>query len=240
MTLIDPVPWGRSHAEYRAFFGLGGLPPTARVLDVAGGPSSFTAERSAAGGPTVACDPLYDRPAAGIAAGVEAARRAIMARVRAAPERYLWTSIASPDELERIRLAAMGRFLADYEAGRAAGRYRSGALPDLPFAADSFDLALSSHLLFTYSEGLDLAFHLAAARELLRVAPEARVFPLLNHDAGPSPHLEPLIGRLTAEGLRCERRRVGYQFQRGGDEMLVLTRGTAPLATLGPGPQSPA
>ncbi len=74
------------------------------------------------------------------------------------------------------RLAAMENFLADYEAGKAAGRYIEGVLPSLPFADDSFDLALCSHLLFLYSEQLDADFHIAAVRELLRVARDVRIF----------------------------------------------------------------
>ena len=54
-----------------------------------------------------------------------------------------------------------------------------GALPDLPFDDGAFDLALSSHLLFLYSEQFDLGFHVRALEEMLRVAAEVRVFPLL-------------------------------------------------------------
>ena len=51
-------------------------------------------------------------------------------------------------------------------------------MPDLPFDDGAFDLALSSHLLFLYSEQFDLGFHVRALEEMLRVAAEVRVFPL--------------------------------------------------------------
>ena len=48
MTITQPVPWGRSLAEYRAMFALGGPQDGASVLDVAAGPASFAAERASA------------------------------------------------------------------------------------------------------------------------------------------------------------------------------------------------
>jgi hypothetical protein len=47
-----------------------------------------------------------------------------------------------PDHLGQCRLAALRRFLADFEAGRAEGGYVTAALPDLPFEDGQFDLAL--------------------------------------------------------------------------------------------------
>ena len=62
-------------------------------------------------------------------------------------------------------------------------RYVAGGLPDLPFEADSADLALVANLLFVYDDRLDREFHAAALRELARVArEEVRVFPLASLD----------------------------------------------------------
>ena len=52
-------PWGRSAAEYEAFFALSDVPPSARILDCGGGPSSFAAEWSSNGRYVVAADPMY-------------------------------------------------------------------------------------------------------------------------------------------------------------------------------------
>ncbi len=147
-----------------------------------------------------------------------------MAYVRANADRYLWDTLGSPDALERRRMTAMDRFLADYDAGRAAGRYRAGALPDLDLPDDAADLALVSHLLFTYAASLDLPFHLAALRELLRVAPEVRVFPLVELDGTPARHLDEVLQTVRAEGATARIEPVAYAFQRGGSEMLRLWR----------------
>src|SRR5262249_49933927 len=136
---------------------------------------------------------------------------------------FIWDYFRDPDHLGDCRLAAMRSFLADFEAGKAQGRYITAALPDLPFPDGAFDLALISHLLFLYSEQLDLEAHRAAVLELLRVAGEVRIFPLLNLARQVSPHVESMRAHLDALGFKSEIRRVPYEFQRGGDKMLRIS-----------------
>ncbi len=87
----------------------------------------------------------------------------------------------------------MDRFLVDFPSGLAADRYRTDALPHLAFGDNRFDFALCSHFHFLYSDQLPADFHVAAIREMCRVAREARVFPLLGAYEAPSAHVEPVI-----------------------------------------------
>jgi len=121
-------------------------------------------------------------------------------------------------------MRAMSRFLADYDGGKAAGRYVEASLPALPFPSGSFELALCSHFLFLYSTQLDEAFHRAAVIEMARVAAEIRVFPLLALGATPSPHVEPCAAALRDCGLEVTIEAVDYEFQRGGNRMLRAWR----------------
>ena len=220
--LEDAAPWGRNRVEYTAFFDLAELPPHQRILDCAAGPSSFTAEMSRLDHLVVAADPLYRWPKETIKERIAANRGPMMAGVRAAAERFVWDDYGSPEALEATRLSAMKHFLEDYDEGRGAGRYLDAALPALPFEDGAFDLALCSHFLFLYAESFDLDFHLASALELCRVAREARIFPLLDLDGRRSPHLAPLLDALASRGLATEVRQVGYEFQKGGNQMLVI------------------
>ena len=135
---------------------------------------------------------------------------------------FVWDHFHDPDHLGRCRLAAMRRFLADFEAGKAEGRYVTAALPDLPFEDGRFDLALVSHLLFLYSEQLDFEFHRAAVEELLRVAREVRIFPLLTLGRRPSPHVGPICTHVARRGWKAEVCGVPYEFRRGSNEMLRI------------------
>jgi hypothetical protein len=218
------VPWGRSFDEYVRMFALSERDMSGRILGCGDGPAAFNAELSRRGGRVVSLDPIYAHGASAIEQRIAATRQEVMAQLRANPREFVWTTIASPEELERLRLEAMAHFLADHEAGLAEGRYLAGALPELPFPADSFDLALSSHFLFLYAEALPLEAHLRSIEAMLRVAPEVRIFPLLELGGAPSRHLGPVCEQLLQQGHRIERQRVAYEFQKGGHTMLRIRR----------------
>ena len=114
----------------------------------------------------------------------------------------------------------MQRFLASYEEGKILGRYIPGELPHLPFAEQTFDLALSAHFLFLYTDNLTFEFHVSAIREMLRVAYEVRIFPLLDVNAQESRYLNGILK--TFQNYRQEIRKVNYEFQRGGNKMLMI------------------
>ncbi|MGF1625795.1 MAG: class I SAM-dependent methyltransferase [Alphaproteobacteria bacterium] len=220
--LAGVVPWGRTAEEYEAFLDLADVRPQARVLDCGGGPSSFTAEWAEAGRPVAAVDPLYVLDRTEIRAGFEAAVEPMRHGLEAARDRFVWSYYRSPEQVIALRRTALERFCTDREAA-PTGRYIHGALPALPFADDAFDLVLCSHLLFLYSDRLDRAFHVAGLREMLRVAPEVRLFPLNDLDGAPSAHLEPVLAALAGE-VEAARVPVGFEFQQGARDMLRVTR----------------
>jgi hypothetical protein len=219
------VPWGRSFEEYLRMFALSKVDLAGRILGCGDGPAGFNAELTRRGGRVVSIDPIYAFAAEEIGARISATRHEVMAQLRAQPEAFVWSMIGSPDELERLRLEAMAVFLADFTAGRAEGRYVAGALPELPFAARSFDLALSSHFLFLYSEALSLEVHLRSIEAMLNVAREVRLFPLLELGGEPSRHLEPVCAHFRERGFGVETQLVAYEFQRGGNTMLRISQG---------------
>lgn len=215
------VPWGRTAQEYEQFFDLARLVPGARILDCGGGPSSFAAEYAERGFRTVSIDPIFAFSPDAIRGRFDATVDAMVEGMRRAHARLNWSYYGSPEQVVELRRLALSRVLEDRAAPTARAAYVCGALPGLPFAAASFDLALCSHLLFLYSEDLSLDFHLRAARELLRVANEVQVFPLLDMEGRESSHLEPLVSELAPE-CEVELLPLAFEFQRGGGRMLRL------------------
>jgi hypothetical protein len=191
------------------------------ILDCAAGPASFNAELSAEGRKIISCDPLYSLTVGEIRARIDASYDTMVANVRAASDEFVWREFASPEKLGEARMAAMRIFLADFPQGMKEGRYLDQSLPHLGFREGEFDIALCSHFLFTYSDRLSVDFHVAAIEEMCRGAGEARVFPLLKSYGGPPPHLGSAVDILRGRGYQAEVRRVPYEFQRGGDRMLV-------------------
>jgi hypothetical protein len=184
------------------------------------GPASFNVECSQHGGNVTSIDPLYQFSRAEIEERIDKSYKDVMQQTRANQEKFVWETIQSLDELGRIRMEAMRRFLDSYEQGKAQGKYIPGELPELPFADQSFDIALSSHFLFLYTDNLTFEFHIAAIREMLRVAREVRIFPLLDVNAQESSYLAGVLE--TFQACQPEICKVDYEFQRGGDKMLKI------------------
>jgi hypothetical protein len=214
MELREIVLWGRSFEEYRRMFGLSDDDLSGRTLGCGDGPASFNAEATSAGHSVVSCDSIYAVAAEDIRRRVEECYEAVISQVKRHPEHFVWDLFRDADDLARHRLAAMDRFLGDFERGKEDGRYVVASLPRLPFADGEFRLALVSHLLFLYSDHLDAAFHIESAFELLRVAREVRVFPLLTLDRRWSPHVASVSSALEVAGFTVEVVAVPYEFQR--------------------------
>jgi hypothetical protein len=227
------VPWGRSFDEYRRMFALDGTDLQRRILGCADGPASFNAEATRRGTAVVSCDPLYRADTDRIRERVHATSAQVLDQTRRNAHAFVWDTIQSVEELGRIRMAAMERFLEDYGAGKREGRYVDAGLPALPFPAASFDLAVCSHFLFLYTDHLTDAFHLAAIREMCRVASEARIFPLVTLDGERSPYVEAIIDRLRALGYEASIETVPYEFQRGANQMMRVRAAEQPEAHVG-------
>jgi hypothetical protein len=223
----EALPWGRSFDEYCRMFDLTADDLNNTILGCADGPASFNAEMFGKGRRVVSCDPLYQCTKDQIRTRIDATYDTVIGQTRENKDKFIWDVIPSIEELGRIRLAAMNRFLADYANGKAQGRYVPAELPELPFASNSFDLALCSHFLFLYGDHLSLEFHKEAADELCRVAREVRLFPLLNYNAEPSPFVTPLVEHLQNTGRAFSIRKVPYEFQRGGNLMLTIATAAA-------------
>jgi hypothetical protein len=226
MQLQEVVPWGRSLDEYRGMFALSETDLRGSLLGCGDGPASFNAELAASGRSQrlVSVDPLYLFDGPEIATRVEQTYGTIVSQVKRNHDRYVWTYFKDPDALGAARLNAMKIFLDDYEAGRTEGHYLIAALPKLPFNEGEFDLCLCSHLLFLYSAQLSGDFHLASMLEMLRVAQEVRVFPLLDLHLQRSAHLDPVMAELRSANFHAEIVDVPYVFQKGGGQMLRVVR----------------
>ena len=185
------------------------------ILGCGDGPASFNAQATQQGRRVISCDPMYQFSCPAIRQRIDETSEVIAQQTRLCAAQYRWDEFGDVESLLRHRMAAMDRFLADFEGTLAdgRGRYVTGALPHLPFAEGSFALALVSHLLFLYSQQLDLDFHIAAILDLLRVASEVRIFPLLTLEHQPSPHLPPVLQRLQSSGYVTQIIATDYEFQ---------------------------
>jgi hypothetical protein len=211
----------RSYQEYAAMFDLDATGIGGTMIDCCAGASSFVAQLAARGGIGGAVDPIY-------AHGLDAVRRSVAASLITGTatvvdhaDRFVWHWYGSPQRRRRIRAVAADRFL-NYITDRPSA-YLAGALP---LASGSADLVLCSHLLFTWSDRLDLEWHRRALADLVRVTRgEVRIFPLVVQATGAAvPFLDQLIDELRGQGHDAAVRNVPYEFKRGAHAMLVIQR----------------
>ena len=224
-TLNKVVPWGRSFDEYRRMFALTDEDLQRRILGCADGPAGFNAEATRLGARVISSDPLYNFSVDQIRERIAATAEDILEQTRHNRHEFVWDEIASPEDLYKVRMAAMEVFLADYDSGSSEGRYIAAAMPSLPFAEAFFDLAICSHFLFLYSEQLGQQFHEDAVVELCRVSNEVRIFPILALGGSTSPHLASVSAKLRDLDCSVSIERVPYGFQRGGNEMMRILNG---------------
>ena len=224
MKLEEIIPWGRTLEEYKLMFALSEADLNLKILGCGDGPASFNTQMTDLGYSVVSIDPIYQFSAEEIDRRVRATYETVISQVKQNQDRYIWQNFRDADELGNARLNAMEKFLLDYESGKVTGRYLDRSLPSLDFLDRQFELCVCSHLLFLYSEQLSLDFHLTSILELLRVALDVRIFPLINLDCKPSAYLDPIVRELANAGYRSQVISVDYEFQKGGNQMLRISR----------------
>ncbi len=219
----EAVPGDGNLAEFQQMFALSEADLSFKILGCSDGPASFTAEMHERVYRVISADPFYECTLEQVQERIAATYEIVIEQTRSNQDKFVWERIKSPDELGEIRMAAMRRFMADYEQGKADGRYITAELPKLPFAEKEFELALCSHFLFLYSDNFSLEFHEEAILSLCKLAQEIRIFPVLDYNAEVSPHLAPIRKKLSALGYENSLVTVDYEFQRGGNQMLRIT-----------------
>jgi SAM-dependent methyltransferase len=218
----DIKPWGRSFDEYVRMFSLTPADLKRKILGCGDGPASFNAELTERGGNIKSVDPIYYFSADQIRQRIDETYDDVIGQTRKNLDKFIWQDIGSVEELGRIRMSTMAKFLEDFPGGVTQKRYVAGELPFLPFEDKEFDLALCSHLLFLYTDILSLEFHLRSLEELCRVSTEVRIFPLMDVNAVRSSYVGPIIDTLRKAKRDITEVKVAYEFQKGGNMMLKI------------------
>lgn len=209
LELDRVVFFGRTWDESLAMYALQ-APDLAgkRVLDCPGGPGGLVAGAVERGLDITAVDPQYNLSHEALEA---AGRHDVQLTLRLAEaDPSLATSPKETAKYARLKVEALESFLVAFK--HHPNRFIAGALPALPFEDAAFDLVLSGHLLFTYAplsmggimkaNTFDLDFHITAARELVRVGREVRIYPTyaFSGDTRRQPWVEPVMEALRGDG----------------------------------------
>jgi hypothetical protein len=214
---------GRTFDEYMTMFNLTKAELMDRsILDCPAGACSFTALANRLGANVTAADIAYFHDIEELQQkGIQDIDHTI-AKMEKVQSSYVWDDFKSVEDLKNHRLQALTDCLEDMK--RHPARYVPAILPELPFEDKQFDITLSAHFLFMYSDRLDYDFHLKTIQEMIRVTRrEIRIFPLTTLSAERYDQLDELRSFLHQQGFSTEELTVGYEFQKGANRMLTIT-----------------
>lgn len=214
---------GRTYEEYLSMFRLTQEEiRSLRILDCPGGACSFTATANNQGGSVISADIAYGVSSEKLLhKGKQDIEHAIQ-QISKVRERYVWDYFSDIKDLSKHRYEALETCTNDIQVHPEC--YIQTVLPRLPFQDNEFDLILSAHFLFMYSDRLTEEFQQATLTEFMRVArQEIRIYPITQMNGDRSPVVEPLIDYAKKRGWKAEIISVPYEFQAGAVHMLSLT-----------------
>jgi SAM-dependent methyltransferase len=215
---------GRTFEEYCQYFALDDRALAGkRILDVASGVGSFSAEARSRGNDATAVDPIYSMEATDIAARCAPDLEHILAAVQGLST-YVWKNYRDREHLRELREKAYKTFLVDYQ--KEKGRhYLAAALPKLPFEDSQFDLCLVSYFLFVYEEHFDYSFHRESILEIMRVTKgEARIYPTVTFEGQQSRYIEQLKEDPALSDLEFDIVETNFEFLLNSNNFLKVSR----------------
>ena len=224
LQLDRVVLLGRTFEEYYRYFL---LEPTGlvgkRVLDVAGGVSSFCAEANKLGINVTSFHPIYALAPEKIRERFEPDLESVYRVIGSVPT-YRWDYYKNPEYMRELRKCASTIFLEDYKTHPE--RYVAGELPRLPFANGEFDLTLVSYFLFAYQDQLGYEFHRESILEIMRVTRgEARIYPTVTFEAERSEYVPTLRSDPALHGFAFAEIKTDFEFLVNSDSFLRVTHG---------------
>ncbi len=213
---------GRTFEEYLDMFLLSEEELKGKkILDCPAGACSFTAVGNKSDLDITACDIAYYH------SGEDLKNKGLldiehaMNHMKKAQNNYKWDYFKDIEGLRIHRLSAL-QDCANHMR-ESSERYVPTTLPSLPFKNEEFDILLSAHFLFMYSDRLDYQFHIETLDELLRVTKEeVRIFPLVDLEGKRYNQLDKIISYLTDSGCKVEEVNVPYEFQTNANSMLRI------------------
>lgn len=216
------VLWGYGIEDYREMFALSQEDTYTKILEFGCGPSAVNSQQTLEGHQIVSCDPLFVLDKDTLSSKTRMIFAQMADEIRHAQAQFDFSRNGTLDNLLVERQKGLQHFFADYEQGKAEGRYLGVTDYQLPFADFSFDFVLVSHYLFADLDDQNTDFHLNVTRELARVGKEVRIFPLIDSEGKTSEFLGPVLLGLQQENYGIEVREVDFHLHQSGNAMLRI------------------
>lgn len=216
------VLWGHRLSDYIEMFNLSNEALKEKnIVEYGAGVTSFNFEMHQAGRNVISIDPMYELPLSKIKEIAASLFDETVEKIKQNQDEYNLKSHEELSSILKARQQGMQLFFDDFEIGRREGRY----LSPQEFKAKiqsryEFDLALITHHLFVNYENKEIEEHVELIQEMIRLAGEVNIFPLIDKYGKNSELLGPVMLALQQMQLGIEVCQVGSQLQKSGNAML--------------------
>ncbi|KEF37786.1 hypothetical protein M670_03092 [Schinkia azotoformans MEV2011] len=218
----------RSYQEYKEMFMLKeGLLRNGRILDIASGASSLTAELNQKGYEAIAVDPLYTLTSEEIYDLGKKEIKIASQKLSQNENLFIWDNYKSLKHHDEIRERSLNQFIESYREDNNKEKYISATLPFLPFDNDTFSLVFCNHFLFLYREQFDYKFHLDAINEMIRITQKGGsilIYPLVDFKDGIYLHLNKLIDDISEIGINIKINKTEFRFLPSATNFLTIEK----------------
>ena len=218
----------RSYQEYKEMFMLKeGLLSNGRILDIASGASSFTAELNQKGYEAIAVDPLYTLTSEEMYDLGKKEIKIASQKLSQNENLFIWNDYKSLKHHDEIRERSLNQFIESYREDNNKEKYISATLPFLPFDNDTFSLVFCNHFLFLYREQFDYKFHLDAINEMIRITQKGGsilIYPLVDFKDGIYLHLNKLIDDISEIGINIKINKTEFRFLPSATNFLTIEK----------------
>lgn len=218
----------RSYQEYKEMFMLKeGLLRNGRILDIASGASSLTAELNQKGYEAIAVDPLYTLTSEEIYDLGKKGIKIASQKLSQNENLFIWDNYKSLKHHDEIRERSLNQFIESYREDNNKEKYISATLPFLPFDNDTFSLVFCNHFLFLYREQFDYKFHLDAINEMIRITQKGGsilIYPLVDFKDGIYLHLNKLIDDISEIGINIKINKTEFRFLPSATNFLTIEK----------------
>ena len=216
------VLWGHRLNDYKEMFNLSDDVLSEKyIVEFGSGVTGFNAEMTQKGHRVVSIDPMYDLPLDEIKQLATEVFEVTVDTVKQNKDKYNWKNHNELTVLLNNRREGMQLFFNDFEQGRSDGRYLSlNEFKTKNKNRYEFDLALITHHLFVNYGNKGVEEHVELILEMIRLAGDVNIFPLLDKFGQNSKLLGPVMLALQQQNLGLEVCQVDSQLQKSGNAML--------------------
>jgi len=218
----------RSYEEYQEMFMLEQhVFGEGKILDIASGASSFTAELNKRGYNAIAVDPLYHLSSEEIGTLGKNEMNIASHKLSQNENLFVWNYYKNLEHHDEIRNRSFKQFINSYKSDENKDQYIPAKLPNLPFDDGTFSHVFCNHFLFLYQAQYDFQFHLAAIQEMVRITKKGGsifIYPLVGFKDELYPHLEELIEVLNADGVQSNTKETNFRFLPSATHFLKIDK----------------